>query len=53
MSQKNMSQKNMSQIIVYKNQEELRSDIEEMINEVKDIEKRIKIKQNEYEVLFL
>ena len=52
MSQKNMSQKNMSQIIVYKNQEELRSDIEEMIKEVEDIKKRIKIKQNEYEELF-
>jgi Holliday junction resolvasome RuvABC endonuclease subunit len=47
-----MSQKNMSQIIVYKNQEELRSDIEEMIKEVEDIKKRIKIKQNEYEELF-
>jgi hypothetical protein len=42
----------MSQIIVYKNQEELRSDIEEMIKEVEDIKKRIKIKQNEYEELF-
>ena len=42
----------MSQIIVYKNQEELRSDIEEMIKEVEDIEKRIKIKQNKYEELF-
>ena len=52
MSQKNMSQKNMSQIIVYKNQEELRSDIEEMIKEVEDIEKRIKIKQDKYEELF-
>ena len=52
MSQKNMSQKNMSQIIVYKNQEELRSDIEEMIKEVAVIEKRIKIKQTEYEELF-
>ena len=52
MSQKNMSQKNMSQIIVYKNQEELRSDIEEMIKEVEDIEKRIKIKQDKYKELF-
>ena len=52
MSQKNMSQKNMSQIIVYKNQEELRSDIEEMFKEVEDIEKRIKIKQDKYEELF-
>ena len=47
-----MSQKNMSQIIVYKNQEELRSDIEEMIKEVEDIEKRIKIKQDKYKELF-
>ena len=42
----------MSQIIVYKNQEELRSDIEEMFKEVEDIEKRIKIKQDKYEELF-
>jgi hypothetical protein len=46
-----MSQKNMSQIIVYKNQEELRSDIEEMIKEVKDIERLIKVKEKEFNSL--
>ena len=51
MSQKNMSQKNMSQIIVYKNQEELLTDIEKMTEEVEDIEKLLKIKQNEYNEL--
>ena len=46
-----MSQKNMSQIIVYKNQEELLTDIEKMTEEVEDIEKLLKIKQNEYDEL--
>ena len=41
----------MSQIIVYKNQEELRSDIEEMIKEVAVIEKRINEKENEFNSL--
>ena len=41
MSQKNMNQKNMSQIIVYRSQEELRTKIIKMEEEVKDIERLI------------
>ena len=48
MSQKNMNQKNMSQIIVYRSQEELRTKIIKMEEEVKDIERLIEEMQKEW-----
>ena len=48
MSQKNMNQKNMSQIIVYRSQEELRTKIIKMEEEVKDIERLIEEMEKEW-----